>query len=346
MTRKIVAALAAIAALSGPLVHAAQPRFSLTSLAPGFTPYAFNTDTVAVGMMWNGAGVVVDDGAISFLAGLGGNWAFGQGINTAGIVVGSADDRENMPRAVRWVASAAQDIGTLPGGTYASAYGVNDSGQIVGISGTEPSGVRKRAFIWTNGKMKNLGTLPGGVDSAGTAVNAKGQVTGWSHTTRDGADFTHAFRWHKGVMTDLGHPGTEDAHSAGTAINRYGDVTGYFSSPTGTRPFLYRDGSMVDIGNAWQTPTATCEGNGINAARHIVGRCQDTNQSGSWAFFYNGRRSLLLDNLLDASGEGWNVGQAIAIDDAGRILGTAIGPDGRSHGVLLTPVPPAAQSVK
>ena len=59
------------------------------------------------------------------------------------------------------------DLGTL-GGTYSSASGINDNGQVVGYSYT--SSGEMHAMSWTReGGMVDLGTLGGGVSDA-TAV--------------------------------------------------------------------------------------------------------------------------------------------------------------------------------
>ena len=74
------------------------------------------------------------------------------------------------------------DLGTL-GGSYSYASAVNDSGQVVGYSGTAGS-FASHAFSWTQkGGMVDLGTL-GGSDgySSASAVNDSGQVVGSSST--------------------------------------------------------------------------------------------------------------------------------------------------------------------
>ncbi len=57
-----------------------------------------------------------------------------------------------------------QDLGTLPGGTFGYALGVNDEGVVGGYSDTALSGGQGRASLWTAGDgMRDLGTLPGGI---------------------------------------------------------------------------------------------------------------------------------------------------------------------------------------
>jgi probable HAF family extracellular repeat protein len=72
------------------------------------------------------------------------------------------------------------DLGTLPGNTSSYAYGINNSGQVVGQSYFGGPG---RAFLWdaTSG-MQDLGTLPGDCTSYARGINDSGQVVGDSYT--------------------------------------------------------------------------------------------------------------------------------------------------------------------
>jgi hypothetical protein len=47
-----------------------------------------------------------------------------------------------------------------------------------------------------------------------------------------------------------------------------------------------------------------------------------------------------LNTLLDASGIGWSLREAFAINNAGQIVGLGRNPAGQDRGFLLTPVPP------
>ena len=85
------------------------------------------------------------------------------------------------------------DLGTLPGGDFSVAWGINSRGQVVGYSQTA-SGATIHAFLWEDGRMTDLGTLPGGEFSVAHGINARGQVVG-SCNPASGAG--HAVLWSK-----------------------------------------------------------------------------------------------------------------------------------------------------
>ncbi|MBI5747805.1 MAG: hypothetical protein HZA00_01680 [Nitrospinae bacterium] len=65
------------------------------------------------------------------------------------------------------------DLGTLPGGNQSYAYGINNSGQVVGSAFTEAG--YYHAFLYSGGVMQDLGTL-GGTHSFASGINDSGQV--------------------------------------------------------------------------------------------------------------------------------------------------------------------------
>ncbi len=173
------------------------------------------------------------------------------------------------------------DLGVLPTGDYSTAYGINDSGVIVGystvISGSRPNTVTNiYAFITTNGvgSLSQLGPFPGGTYSAAYAINNAGQVAGESDTGGE----VHAFLY-DGTMHDLGTLG--GTNSSATAINSAGDVVGYaLTTNEDEHAFLYRGGVMQDLNNLI-TPgcpfTNLLSADGINDLGQITGSGLTTN---------------------------------------------------------------------
>lgn len=222
----------------------------------------------------NGAahGFIFNGGSLTDIGGFGaGADVFPQHINSAGKVAGFSsvtnDDRPflfsppNIFSNLGVIANVA-----LP--ATAAAYGVNDSGVVVGIgSGTNNF---NRAFrSATNGTLEELGTL-GGDESWAYAVNNSNQVCGTAQfITTD----THAFLFNDGAgMTDLGTLG--GYNSTAFALNNSGTVVGTAELlDRSARAFVSVGGVMknlsdlVPVTSGW---TLT-EARGINDAGQIVG---------------------------------------------------------------------------
>lgn len=116
--------------------------------------------------------------------------------------------------AVKWSPDGKiQQLAPLENDTVGYAFGVNEIGQAIGVSGLcsntfipplgAPSG--PHAVLWdTDGRPVDLGSLPGAVAYAATAINNRGDVVGNAlfpdHTV-------HPFFWTRnGGMQDLGVP--------------------------------------------------------------------------------------------------------------------------------------------
>ena len=110
----------------------------------------------------------------------------------------------------------------LPGGTASNAVGINNQGQVAGIS--NGAGLaHSHAVLWDHGAVTDLGTLPGGTYSEAYGINNQGQVVGFS--TGAGFSGRHAVLWDHGAVADLGTlPGGLQSRASG--INSRGEVVG------------------------------------------------------------------------------------------------------------------------
>ncbi len=304
---------------------------------------------------------------------LGGQGSFAEAVNSDGLVVGDADDSENVIRAYVHSGGAMTDLGTL-GGDVASAQDINDLGQIAGYSANEED--EHRAFLYllySGGTMIDLGTLGG--YSRAYGLNSDGDVVGASRNTE--VSQTRAFLYSGGAMTDLGTLG--GSYSTAEAINDRGHIAGSSrNSDNDTRAFLYKNGTMDDLGTFGGTTSAaydinndgqvvgyakTSDGDehafmftddimfdlndfcgctdesrayGANDDGLAVGRSR-TDQGDLYAFYFDGFSggSMIDLNTLINPDLGWDLYQANDINNSGQIVGNAdIGDE--THGFLLT----------
>ncbi len=143
-------------------------------------------------------------------------------------------------RAFLWQNGTMKSLGTL-GGDVSEAFGMNDSGQVVGRStGTNNL---TRAFLWENGTMQDLGALVRPYSEA-KDINNNGQIVG---ETRDDNGQQHAFIWQDGIMQDLNMP-TWYLDTWATAINDVGQVVGSaIDIYNQTHALLWENGEVKDL---------------------------------------------------------------------------------------------------
>jgi probable HAF family extracellular repeat protein len=275
---------------------------------------------------------VYSGGVMKNLGTLGGLASAATAINTTGTVVGSADLASGAPHAFMESGGVMTDLGTFDGAAATSnAIAINSAGEIVGWS-TAPGGTGNVAFLYSHGSMTDLGTLGGGTSSVANGINNAGVVIGNSNTA---VSDEHGFIYQNGTMTDLGTLG--GATSSVDAINGNGVVTGSSENTSGTSlPFEYSKGKMTSLGtyNIDTTPQA------INDNGVIVGTTYGLNAAGDFfndAFIYQNGTFQDLNNLIPA-GSGWELTDAVAVNDNGQILVDATSTtSGQDHALLLTP---------
>ena len=253
------------------------------------------------------------------------------------------------------------DLGTLNGGVYSRATGINASGQVVGFSSAKPDdSSTSRAFIWNASTgMLDIGTL-GGAAAQAFGINDSGFVTGTSHVaTSSLPETTHAFIYPPELpgpniqkMVDLGTLGGNDSY--GMAINANNHVVGYSTLNGGfdrVHAFLYDGRKMHDLGSL----DGSVSGNdqsyalGINIIDQVVGYSyipagseEGDRASASpvrqTAFIYSQGAMMDLNGLLEPeAAERYWLRAATGINNNGQIV--AIAEDliiNEVHAVLLT----------
>ena len=153
------------------------------------------TCDVAVGAFSAKHAVLWENGRVINLGSLGGEgWNTPVAINNRGDIAGFSDLPGDVSggvltpnfHAFLWTKERGmQDLGTLPGDSISEATGINDHGQIVGVS--FPS---SHAFIWQKGVMVDLNTLVSsgsGLSLISTGdINDKGEITGQACVVSNG----------------------------------------------------------------------------------------------------------------------------------------------------------------
>lgn len=266
--------------------------------------------------------------------------SFGYGINDAGQVTGESRVNDAAAAGLGFLYSAGTmtSLGLLPGDTYSLGLGINNLGQITGISETASGGACcQHAFLYAGGVISDIGTL-GGPSSSGFAINNSGQITGYSDVDVDGLTVEHAFFYpnSNGQMTDLGvSSGDTNPDYLGIAINDAGQIavnsTNNFAA-AGRHAYIYTGGSLVSLGTL---PGGTFSyGAGIGSAGQVVGYA-DGSGFGEHAFLYSNSTMTDLNTQIPAN-SGWTLLTAIAMNNAGQIVGQGI-IGGAVHAYLLTP---------
>jgi probable HAF family extracellular repeat protein len=211
------------------------------------------------------------------------------------------------------------DLGTL-GGNPSYAYGINNAGQVAGVSVFDnPVGPIHHATVWDGTELHtrtDLGTALEGSSSYAFAINDSGQVAGFSF----GNFYNRATLWNGITPTDLGTLG--GSISWANDINDSGQVVGY-SHILGNNE---KHATLWDA-TALHTPTdlGTLPGGrfsyayGINNAGQVVGMSYDSH-SKYHAILWDGTALHTPTSLTTLEGVSGH-STAFAINDSGQVAG-------------------------
>lgn len=301
---------------------------------------------------------------------LGGASSFGYAINASGQVVGDADRTDGVRRAFRLDPGGSMvDLGTFAAEGSVSfnssgARAINDQAVVVGFARV-PNNIClsvSRAFRTAPGGTvasgaADLGTLvpptiscPSVRSSIAWGVNSAGTVVGNSATTLLQGTPNHAFRFvGNGPMEDLGVIGSGPTSTA-FAINDRGEAVGetqfdgnLFSGfqraflKAGSNPLL----DLGDLGGGYAS-AAAINVPSAGGDSQVVGR--SSTGTALHGFVWTNGSGMADLNTLIASGSGWEVTFARAINGKGQIVGDAL-KDGVAfvfHAVRLDPLEIAA----
>ncbi len=269
---------------------------------------------------------------------LGAGWSFAEDINVGGEVVGTSSAAGNWmgdpTSAFRWKDGR---IAALPSPYDSGAEGMNDYGDIVGWTVQVP-GQLGRAVRWDGDSMSELGTLPGFQLSYALDINNAGHVV---CNAREHSYWTErAYVWKSGEIIELGTFGGRS--STAHAINERGQIVG--TADTGmvreapyqnvaiSHAFMWENGRLADIGTLGGKDSVA---HAINDHGWIVGISEIDMTSiigGEQSQFLYMNGEMLDLNRLIPRDSGWQLFNAVAINNRGQILAT-----GNLGVCLLTP---------
>jgi len=195
----------------------------------------------------------------------------------------------------------------IPLGSFITQASINDSGEIAGTANSQFG-----FLIPGSGGSPVQITVPGAQYTQVTGINNQGTVVGYYFGTDN---LIHGFSHAGGTFT----PVTAGPYTYTEGINNSGDIIGYYSSVGDTATgFLLKNGVQTTF-NVPGFPLATFP-RGINDAGQIVGYTSGTKLGG---FLRQSDGSL---QTFDFS--------SYAINNSGNIVGTGIGPNDTSIGMV------------
>jgi probable HAF family extracellular repeat protein len=238
------------------------------------------------------------------------------------------------------------EIGSL-GGNYTRADGINENGDIVGLSKLNSSDTSPtHAFLYRHAtrSMVDLGA-PGGTDSESFSINDSGTITGEvfgpdSKTTND---------WDPRVWLTTGgsmpldgsYPNGQFNYVTTNSISNTGLIVGqgYINDVAAVRAILYRNGTITNLGTLGgdfsDANAISSQGIYIAGLSAVKGATAATNFLPTHAFLYrNGYRT----DLGSLSSGNYDYSAALGVNNNGTVVGYSwIGQNGSCTTSPYTP---------
>jgi probable HAF family extracellular repeat protein len=284
---------------------------------------------------WTKSGGLKDLGTLP-----GGDISGAIGLNDNGQVVGFSNVSSNPLKrfnfiAFEWTSTGGMiNLGTLSGGNSSCAFEINSSGLIAGDSFVNSTLVN--AASWTDHKIKKIGALPKSIFTTALDLNDNGEIVGES-VFGYGPPFTsHGFEWTQATgIKDLGTlPGGNT--SIANAINSSGIIVGQSNSGAFVDWHAVKWDASHEIADLGTLPGGTYSvAFGINDGNEIVGY-GNIRDNAPHAMVWTSTGGMKDLNNLIASGSGWVLVNANAINGLGQITGYGT-KGGHNHAFLLTP---------
>jgi probable HAF family extracellular repeat protein len=227
---------------------------------------------------------------------------------------------------------ATVDLNTL-GGNFSYAGAINSSGQLVGHSVINTSGLHP--FLYSNGTMQDLGLVANSIGASANGINNSGLIVGTS-TMKSGDPFviiTDAFLYKNGSISDIGLVNNIRLITA-NGINNAGQMVGVsttnlddYSFYRNYHAFVYGNGMVNDLGTLGGGNSGACQ---INNNGQIVGYSNPTGSTFNHAFLYSN------GTMQDLGTLGGDSSIAYGINNGGQVVGVADNADGSSSAFLYS----------
>lgn len=249
------------------------------------------------------------------------------GVNTAGELAGSASGPNGSMPIIN-IAGASLLLDSL-GGLQNYANDINEAGQVVGTSQSQPWWGNKAVRWNVDGTMTVIMPITGDENgnSYGNGINNLGHIAGQADVNNG---MWHAFVWSKETGTiDLGTLG--GSYSAANDVNDHGVAVGWSWTNIGTETaFVTVDGVMQALPS-------------FQGGEIVGGMANAINNNGVIVGFSNGeqygiQRAAMWDekgDIHDLGTLGGHSSWANDINNAGVIVGEALLKDGTRHAFIF-----------
>jgi probable HAF family extracellular repeat protein len=253
-----------------------------------------NGDGPGMGDNWGETEFIAPRYTVTDIGTLGGLESYCTAISNNGWIVGGAKNTLGQTKAFRFRNGEMTNLGSLPGLLYASANGVNEHGDVVGVSAAAVNlfGSTAQPWLVRNQQWLDLDPFNNGVYATAMDINSAGVVIGTNSFT--GAGSVESFVWSSGLPQALnGLVGDTCRIHYGTSINDMGVSVGYSAAPGvcgDERAYVHAGGLMMELGTLGGSNSRA---NNINEAGEIVGFAELPTGQNRAAVWRNGQISSL-----------------------------------------------------
>jgi probable HAF family extracellular repeat protein len=218
-------------------------------------------------------------------------------------------------RPVMWNGATAIPLSMPEGNLYGVATKINDSGRIVGYVNTGVYSQPMSAVFWENTSTTILSKTSGSTWAMG--INSTGTIVGQATMANDAT--YHAASWAGPSIIDLGTLG--GTYSAAYAINSNGQIVGYSytSGDTARHATLWHGNAIVDLGTLSGSSSDGSDAYDINDNGQVVGNSMNTSRR-TVATLWEGGEIINLGTLGSTKDV---FSYATAINSKGQIVGSS-----------------------